>query len=120
MIDKLKYELSGYKRQCFLQKAESIGKEKVTVIFEDNLEVKDLQYFADLLYKTNGGIRAAFSSKENGFAFAVCGEEQNLSGIFSVFKEKFHVRGGGRGNMMQGTVQAEKEQIEEFFKNFNV
>ncbi|MBE6750363.1 MAG: hypothetical protein E7560_04290 [Ruminococcaceae bacterium] len=114
-IDKLKYELSGYKRAAFAQKAENIGKEKITAIFEENLEVKDLQYFSDLLYKTNGGIRAVFSKKDNGFAFAICGDDESLSKIFASFKTEFSVRGGGRGSMVQGTVNASAQEIEEFF-----
>ena len=115
-IEKLKYELAGYKRNGFLQKAESIGEEKVTAFFENDLETKDLQYFSDLLYKINGGVRAVFSKKENGFAFAICADEQTLSEAFALFKNEFQVRGGGRGSMVQGTVIAQEEQIINFFK----
>jgi len=74
-----------------------------------------LQYFSDLLYKTNGGIRAVFSKKDNGFAFAICGDDESLSKIFASFKTEFSVRGGGRGSMVQGTVNASAQEIEEFF-----
>lgn len=88
-----------------------------TVVFEDGLDVKELQLLADGLYKNYGGIKAAFSPLNNdSFSFAICGDENELNSLFKDFKASFSVRGGGRNGMVQGTVQAEKEQIEAFFK----
>lgn len=88
-------------------------KSRITAIFEDNLTVRDLQVFADSLHKTHGGIRGVFSKTENGFAFAICGD--GLDEFFESFKSAFAVKGGGRNGMVQGTVVAEKQEIEEFF-----
>ena len=85
-------------------------------MFEDGLEIKDLQSLADALYKKWGGIRAVLSPQENGFSFAICGEVNELDNLFKDFKAKLSVRGGGRNGMVQGTVVAQKEEIEEFFK----
>ena len=72
--------------------------------------------YADTLFKKFGGIRAAFSKKEdNGFAFAICGEADKLNVFFTEFKAKFTVKGGGRGTMVQGTVTATENEIINFF-----
>ena len=88
-------------------------KSPITAIFEDSLTVRDLQVFADSLHKIHGGIRGVFSETENGFAFAICGD--GLEKFFGSFKSAFSVKGGGRNGMVQGTVVAERKEIEEFF-----
>ena len=88
-------------------------KSPITAIFEDSLTPRDLQFFADILHKIHGGIRGVFSETENGFAFAICGD--GLEKFFESFKAAFSVKGGGRNGMVQGTVVAERKEIEEFF-----
>ena len=85
-------------------------------LFVEECEVKDLQLMADKLHKTLGGIRAVFSGNGENYSFAICGEDQELQEIFAKFKLQFPVRGGGRGGMVQGSVQASKENINLFFK----
>mgnify|MGYP006898693166 CR=1 FL=1 len=76
--------------------------------------MKDLQHFADGLYKKSGGVRAVFSPISDGFSFAICGDEAKLSTFFKAFKESFSVRGGGRGTMVQGTVVTTKDELISF------
>ncbi len=115
-ISALKAEILNYKRQAIAEKAAKFAPEKeITAEFEEGFEIKELQTFADALYKKAGGVRAVFSKKEDSFAFVICGEEQSLSRIFADFKAAFSVKGGGRGTIVQGTVFAEKSKISEFF-----
>lgn len=85
-------------------------------IFVDDCDVKDLQLLADKLYKRFGGIKAVFSKNAVGFSFAICGNDGELQDLFAEFKSQFTVRGGGRGCMVQGTVETTKENINLFFK----
>lgn len=115
-ISNLKFELTGIKKQILLSKVDNFNPEnEVTCLFEDSLDIKTLQSFADALYKKAGGIRAVLSGEDNSFSFAICGDEAELNDLFSKFKEAFQVRGGGRNGMVQGTVIANKSDIEEFF-----
>ncbi len=85
-------------------------------VFVEKLSMSELQELADGLHKTYGGLRAAFSQSGEGFAFAICGEEAELQEFFVGFKNNFSLRGGGRGKMVQGSVFASREKIEEYFK----
>ncbi|MBE6810911.1 MAG: alanyl-tRNA editing protein [Ruminococcaceae bacterium] len=85
-------------------------------IFVDDCDIKSLQLLADKLHKKFGGIRAVFSENTGNFSFAMCGENDELQEIFAKFKSQFTVRGGGRGGMVQGTVDATKENINLFFE----
>lgn len=114
----LKAEASELKKRLIAEMAKSFKPEKkVSALFEEGLDIKELQLFSDALYKSAGGIRAVFSAAENGFAFAVCGDETELDGFFAGFKADLQVRGGGRGGIRQGTVNAAKSEIEAYFKN---
>ena len=114
-LSDMKFELTGVKKQILLSKVESFVSERyVTALFEEALEIKDLQYLADALYKKAGGVRAVFSPISDGFSFAICGDEAKLSKFFKAFKESFSVRGGGRGTMVQGTVVTTKDELISF------
>lgn len=114
-IKNLKYTLSGYKRSLIEKAvAEFTPVSDITAIFETELEIKDLQYFADLLFNTYGGIRAVFCKTEKGFNFSICGDS-TLDAFFAKFKQAFSVKGGGRNGMVQGSVDANETEIKQFF-----
>ena len=103
--NRLKFENTGLKREKIAERINNFEAcEEETFLFEDGLEIKELQFFADSLYKKAGGIRGVFSPSENGFCFAICGEAQKLDAFFMNFKNEFNVKGGGRNGMVQGTV----------------
>ena len=79
-----------------------------TAVFENGLDIKELQLLADALCVRAGGIRGAFS-------FAICGEETALGDFFAEFKAAFNTRGGGRNGIRQGTVCADRTEIERLF-----
>jgi hypothetical protein len=109
-----KAEMTALKYEVLKSKAQNLcPKSDITVYFEENLTVRDLQIFADFLHKIHGGIRGVFSQTENGYAFCICGD--GLDDLFTEFKSTFNVKGGGRNGMVQGTVVAQKENIEKFF-----
>ncbi|MBQ2933630.1 MAG: alanyl-tRNA editing protein [Clostridia bacterium] len=85
-------------------------------VFVDDFDIKELQLVADGLHKNHRGIKAVFSGKDPNYSFAVCGNDVELQEIFAKFKSRFAVRGGGRGGMVQGTVEATRESINLFFK----
>ena len=77
--------------------------------------IKDLQALSDALFKKWGGIRAVLSPLDTGYSFAICGEEKALADFFAKLKINLNIRGGGRGNMVQGTILAKKDEILNFF-----
>ena len=87
-----------------------------TAIFENGLDIKELQLLADALCQKAGGIRGAFSGADGAFSFAICGEETALGEFFAKFKAAFNTRGGGRNGIRQGTVCADRAEIEGLFK----
>lgn len=112
IMDDLKYQIGGLKRRIIADLSENFkADEPVSVVFQDNFDIKELQLLSDALHKKAGGIRAVFSGNESEFAFAVCGQAEVLDNWFKGFKSVLNVRGGGRGGMVQGTVLNTKEEI---------
>lgn len=89
-----------------------------TAVFEDGLDMHELQLFSDRLFRLYGGIRGVFTGSENGYTFAICGEEKELNGFFAAFKQRLSIKGGGRNGMVQGTAEVSKEDILSVFNTY--
>ena len=85
-------------------------------IIVDDLEIKELQMLADGLHKTHKKTCGAFSATQDGYNFAICGVGKELNEFFSILKQNLNIRGGGRNGMVQGTVFANREDLEKYFK----
>lgn len=108
----LKFKITDLKRRLIAEKVKSFnGDTEITAEFEADMDIKELQLYADQLYKKAGGIRAVFSGKDNEYSFAIVGEESPLQEMFSNMKKSLNIRGGGRGSMVQGTVFATRDDI---------
>ena len=115
-LSELKFKITDIKRKSVLEKVENFETQsEITAEFYEDLEIKDLQHIADLIYKKCGGLRAVFSQSDNGFCFCICSDSDKLDSWFKNFKSTFNVRGGGRNGMVQGTVFASKDDLIEFF-----
>ena len=109
-------ETAALKKRLIAEMAAGFApKTDKTAVFEDGLDIKELQLLADALCSNAGGIRGAFSGKDGAFSFAICGEETALNTFFTEFKAALTVRGGGRNGIRQGTVSDTREKIESFF-----
>lgn len=118
-VSELKFKITGLKRQIIDSKVAAFKNNcEQTAVFEDGLEIKELQIFADALFKNFGGIRAVLSECDGGFSFAICGKEKQLDIFFKDFKNTFTVKGGGRNGIVQGTVNGSRAQIEEFVNTY--
>lgn len=117
MNSELKSNITALKRQINDYKVKSFSPEsEITAEFEDGLDIKELQIYADALFKKCGGIRGVFSACDDGYRFAICGQDDKLTSFFADFKSKFTVRGGGRNGMVQGTVLSNSSELLNYFK----
>ena len=111
-----KAAVAALKKRLIAEKAAGFAPDTdKTAVFEDGLDIKELQLLADALCQKAGGIRGAFSGADGAFSFAICGEETALGDFFAEFKAAFNTRGGGRNGIRQGTVCAGRAGIERLF-----
>lgn len=104
----LNAQLLEYKIKCF-----DVSK---PAIFCENCDIKDLQMLADGLHKAYGGVRTALCENGSGTAFVMCGDENLVRKEFENLTAAFSVKGGGRGEIRQGSIVAQPEIVKEYFK----
>ncbi len=109
-------QISQLKQEIIDSKLKQITQDD-NCVFLEGLEMKQIQETADSLHKTYGGTRAVFSKNGEAYTFAICGAEDEVKSVFERFKSEFSVRGGGRGTMVQGSVEALENDIKLFFKS---
>ncbi|MBQ6240160.1 MAG: hypothetical protein IJK56_07350 [Firmicutes bacterium] len=81
-------------------------------LFED-LHGEDLRYFANFAAERNHGITAVFTPEGR---YILISPGQDVQGLNQILRKQLGAKGGGRGNMAQGSLPASKEAILSFFK----
>ena len=90
------------------------GKENV-LYFADALEPGQVRELAEKISKVCTGYCAVFSEKEDGFSYCLATRDGDLRELGKALTASLNGRGGGKPNFQQGTVKADKTQIESFF-----
>lgn len=123
--ERLKAELAGEKARVFqLEEAvfgslaeESRGKGD-TLLFRESMRPDAVRRLADAVAKTSGGLAAVFSGEDGRFSYALIRSDGgDLSSLVKKMNAALHGRGGGRGGVAQGGVEAARPEIEAFFQS---
>ena len=83
--------------------------------FEEGLSPTALRELADRIGSVCGGIAAVFSPIDGGHAVAMVSKGGDLRELGRSVNQTLSGRGGGRDGFFQGSVQANRAQIEGFF-----
>lgn len=105
---------SNLKKELFALKANEASGEKY-IAFDDGGSADDARIFADLLAE-KVGIAAVFSGNDEiGYKYAVVSRGQDVREIGKALNAACSGRGGGKPDMVQGSVAATREVVEEFW-----
>ena len=123
-VERLEHELSAAKLRCS-QLEESVfaaiaqeqaGKGDV-LLFQPPMKPDSVRKLADAAAKTCGGLAAVFAGEGIHYAYALGrADGQDISAQVKAMNAALHGRGGGRNGFAQGSVEAEQNAIEAFFK----
>ena len=117
LMQELRLQNNGLKQRLFEMMVMEIpeGQEK-TVIFEDGLNAVEIRKLADMLSERTG-LAAVFSGSDGeGYKYVVCSRQKDAAALGKDLNRELNGRGGGKNPMIQGSLQAEKAQIREFFE----
>ena len=103
------------RKQVFENIAAGFAGQENVLYFADALEPGQVRELAEQISKTCGGYCAVFSEKEDGFSYCLATREGDLRELGKILTSSLNGRGGGKPNFQQGTVKADKAQIEAFF-----
>ena len=107
---------SALKKELFAVKAAEASGER-HLAFDDGASSDDARIFADMLAE-KVGIAAVFSGNDtDGYKYAVVSRTQDVREIGKAINTACNGRGGGKPDMVQGSVAATKEEIENFWNS---
>ncbi|MBO7320288.1 MAG: hypothetical protein J6V06_09755 [Clostridia bacterium] len=119
--EKLKYDLIGMTRDFLTLKSQSIAPEEKIVIFDEKLQGKLLQDFAISLMDKTGKFAACFSGENGSYRYCIVSRQVNLQPLAKALNSLFSGRGGGKPEIVQGSISAESEkEIKEFLEGFEI
>ena len=119
--DKLKYDLIGMTRDFLTLKSESISEGEKIIIFDDKLQGKLLQDFTLSLMDKAGRFAACFYGENGSYRYCIVSKQVNLQPLAKALNAEFSGRGGGKPEIIQGSLMAGAEdEIRAFLENFEI
>ena len=107
---------SSLKKDIFALRANEASGEKY-IAFDDGGSADDARIFADMLAE-KAGIAAVFSGNdESGYKYAVVSRTQDVREIGKALNAACGGRGGGKPDMVQGSVSASRSEVEKIWNN---
>ena len=109
------FRYNALKKELFAEKSKNASGKKCCM-FDDGASADDARVFADML-ADKVGIAAVFSGNDaDGYKYAVVSRETDVREIGKALNSALSGRGGGKPNMIQGSVTAAKTEIEAFWE----
>ncbi len=115
-IGSLTYENVGLRRELLALKAESIPNQKRIILFDPGLTGKALQEFALSVMDKAEDYVAVFSGEEGNYRYCIVSKSADLRPLAKEISEKLKGKGGGRREIIQGSVNADRATIEALLK----
>ncbi len=110
-----KAKIAELERKFFEQKVETLDiSGEIVCLFEETDPVMTRE-LVNLLLKKGAKMAAVFSGNEReGYRYVLGSRSLDVRKNGKLLNEAFHGRGGGKPEMVQGTVQGKREEIEAF------
>ena len=112
-------QLSELKKEMLTLKANSQAAVDGTLtVFEDSLETGLLRQYANALCGKYTDMLFVFGQKtDNGYPFVAASNKRDMREVANRMRSELGSKGGGSDKMIQGSVNADKEEIENFIKS---
>lgn len=115
----LKQKVGQLKQLLWEAKAAAILEEQKEIfVYDENLEPGDLRHMLNALIKKRDSVMVLSPGKNSIFHYAAASKTMDSRAISKRFAQQFGAKGGGSGEMVQGTIGAEISDIEREFLDF--
>jgi alanyl-tRNA synthetase len=123
-VERLETELSAAKlrtaeleEQVFFHIAREYAEKGSVLLFQPPMRADSVRKLADTVARRCGGLSAVFSGEADHYAYALVRTDGgDISALVRELNQALHGRGGGRNGFAQGSVQAERSAIQDFFQ----
>ena len=108
-----KQRYAQLKRDMLAIRAERLaGQSEDVIVFADDLEGEELRILMNLVLDHGKRICAAFGGdEEHGFRYVIGSRILDMRPLAKELNETFHGRGGGKPEMVQGSVQGNESEM---------
>ncbi len=111
-----KYEIAGLKKQLRGHIAAGYDGTDKAVHFEPGLTAGEVRELADSIADCCSSFAAVFSGADGaGYSFCMISRSRDLRALGKTLTDTLRGRGGGRPDCQQGSLQATRREIEDFF-----
>lgn len=124
-LKNLKARSAALENELFSAKAEMNRGKGDVLLFEEELTPDSVRKLCVAVGSACGGLCAVFSrdadgsrtngSQTGGYKYAIMHEGHDISGFIKEMNTALKGRGGGRNGLAQGSVEAGRKEIQEFF-----
>ena len=117
-LSKEKFRIVALERQLFAAIAEGFAGRGDVVYFAEDLAPASVRILADTIARQCGGTAAVFSgTDEAGYSLCLVNKTQDIRALGQEMVKALCGRGGGKDGFFQGSVNARRKDIEDFFAN---
>jgi alanyl-tRNA synthetase len=115
---RLKGQIYAMQERTFAAQAERLAGAGNVLLFEDEMDADAVRRLAAAVLETCGGRCAVFSGADGkGYKYAIGENGGDLRELTRALNQQLQGRGGGKPFFVQGSVQAGRKEIEEFFSS---
>ncbi len=106
-------ELRQFQFTQVLEQIQAMQTREYTILFTKNLDRKQMVKAANEMIERNLGRIAGICNEEDiGYSYVFMSQREPLKQYSQIWNEKLSGRGGGKDDMIQGSFQSTKEEIE--------
>ena len=118
--ERLGFELVGANRTILNVKAQSIEKEDRLIVFDSRLEGKLLTEFTEAIKSKAPYFAPSFCGENGSYRYCIASTRIDLRPLAKELNSAFNGKGGGRGEMIQGSLIGNEEEIKDFLKSISL
>lgn len=113
----LKEQIGMLRRERLCRRAEEIAVSgKRVCVFEEGLPAEELRELANLLMDRGAEVCGVFEGNEKeGYRYVISSRTEDVRVMNQMLREKFGARGGGRPEMVQGSLRGTENEIKALF-----
>lgn len=116
-MNALKLEKDALKKQIFdWQAAGAVRGEEPVFLFEEGLSGSEPRELMNRLLEKGAGTAGVFTKAENGFRYVIGSRKEDLRPLCRSLNAQFGGKGGGKPEMVQGSLAGSREEILEFLE----
>lgn len=118
-LQTLKYQNSELKKRVLDSQLEKTGRTEGNLCFIEpaGFDSNSLRYIVNEAVRLCSGMAAAFSGGDGeGYNYVIASESMDMRSEAKLINSSLNGRGGGKSEMIQGSVQASRAEIEKYFE----